>query len=95
MFHHATLVAEVREIEPEDGWARYERTGRACLACSCGTVTGFVDKAEALRAADDHPGSACASARLAAAEPLKVDVRLVGVGDSFKSFVRQMLRRDR
>ncbi|MGI3230581.1 hypothetical protein ACRJ4B_49850 [Streptomyces sp. GTA36] len=95
MIHHPSLVAEVRELPPEDGWARHEATGRACLVCCCGTVTGFVDKADALRVADEHPVSACASVGLVAVEPLKVDVRLVGVGEGFRTFVRQMLRRER
>lgn len=95
MIHHPTLVAEIRELPPEDGWARCEATGRACLVCTCGTVTGFVDKAEALRTASEHPMTNRPSTDPPSAEPLKVDVRLVGVGDGFKSFVRQMIRRDR
>lgn len=55
MPHWPHLIAEIRGLPPEDGWARYESTGRACLVCTCGTVTGFIDKAEALRAAQNHP----------------------------------------
>lgn len=57
MIHCPTLVFEIRDPPPEDGWACYERTGRACLVCPCGTTTGFIDRAEALRAARDHPVS--------------------------------------
>ena len=56
MLHHSHLVAEIRELPPEDGWACYEGTGRACFVCACGTNTGFVAKADAGRAAREHPG---------------------------------------
>lgn len=57
MIHRPILVAEIRELPPEDGWACYEGTGRACLVCACGTNTGFVAKADAGRAAREHPGA--------------------------------------
>ncbi|MFM9653561.1 hypothetical protein ACKI1S_46745 [Streptomyces galilaeus] len=57
MIHHPHIVAEIRELPPEGGWARYESTGRACLVCSCGTVTGFVDKADVRRQAAEHPAA--------------------------------------
>ncbi|MFM9563265.1 MULTISPECIES: hypothetical protein [Streptomyces] len=55
MIHSPTLVAEIRELPPEDGWARCEGTGRACFVCCCGLTTGFIDRAEAIRVAKEHP----------------------------------------
>ncbi|MEV4858937.1 hypothetical protein [Streptomyces ossamyceticus] len=55
MMHDPTLVVEIRELLPEDGWARYEDTGRATVACSCGLNTGWIPKTEAARIAQDHP----------------------------------------
>jgi hypothetical protein len=55
MIHHPTLVAEVRDLPPEDGWARHESTGRACVVCPCGLNTGFIGRAEAFPAFKDHP----------------------------------------
>lgn len=52
--HAPTFIAELRSLPTEDGWACYEATGRACFVCSCGTTTGFVDKADAASAAEGH-----------------------------------------
>lgn len=52
--HSTRIVAEVRELEPEDGWARYEATGRACVVCPCGLNTGFVDKDTAATVYREH-----------------------------------------
>lgn len=54
MVHRPLVVAEIRELPPQDGWACYERTGRACLVCHCGLNTGFIDKAETARLAQQH-----------------------------------------
>ncbi|MFD9445498.1 hypothetical protein ACFWBR_42365 [Streptomyces sp. NPDC060006] len=54
MRHRPLLVREIRELPPQDGWACYEGTGRACMVCSCGRTTGFIDKGEAWRKAEQH-----------------------------------------
>ncbi|WP_060879937.1 hypothetical protein [Streptomyces scabiei] len=57
MIHRPTLVAEIRELPPEDGWACYEDTGRATVVCSCGLNTGWIQRSEASAAARAHPRS--------------------------------------
>lgn len=54
MRHDPHLVREIRELPPQDGWACYEGTGRACVVCCCGLCTGFIDKGEARREAEQH-----------------------------------------
>jgi len=54
MLHQPLIVAEIREIDPADGWAQYEATGRACVVCPCGLNTGFTGKAEAAQQYRDH-----------------------------------------
>lgn len=58
------LVAQFRELPPTtDGWAQGEPTGRVCLVCPCGLITGWVPHdrvrqvfdAHAWRAEDDAP----------------------------------------
>ncbi|MEV6450931.1 hypothetical protein AB0M75_06450 [Streptomyces anulatus] len=34
--HDVRIIAELRELPPEDGWKCWERTGYARLECSCG-----------------------------------------------------------
>ncbi|MEU8531582.1 hypothetical protein [Streptomyces parvulus] len=53
---HATqLIAEIRTLTPDDeGWARHERTGRACAVCPCGLDTGFVTATQAAAAFRTH-----------------------------------------
>jgi len=49
--HCPQLTAEARTLTPDaDGWARYEKTGRACTVCPCGLSTGFVDASQAIDA---------------------------------------------
>ncbi|QQM44995.1 hypothetical protein [Streptomyces liliifuscus] len=54
MRHLPLLVRELRELPPQDGWACYEGTGCACMVCCCGLTTGFIDKREARRQAEQH-----------------------------------------
>ena len=54
MIHKPQLVAEIRELTPEDGWARYEATGRACLTCPCGLSTGWIARLDASAEARRH-----------------------------------------
>ncbi|MFH9269203.1 hypothetical protein ACH4KN_33870 [Streptomyces sp. NPDC017546] len=54
MLHEPLIVAEIRELDPEDGWTRFEATGRACVVCPCGLNTDFIDKAEAAQQYRDH-----------------------------------------
>lgn len=54
MLHQPLIVAEIRELAPADGWARYEATGRACVVCSCGLNTGFTDKKHAAQQYREH-----------------------------------------
>jgi hypothetical protein len=102
--HSPQIVVELRELPPEDGWACAESTGRACFICTCGATTGFIDKTDALDAATGHPGAERAGIdrealidrmawRTRSSEPLKVDIRLVGVGSEVKNFVRHFLGR--
>ncbi|MBP5862797.1 hypothetical protein QBA57_21380 [Streptomyces scabiei] len=95
MIHRPTLVSEIRELPPENGWACFEATGRACAVCHCGLNTGFVDKAEALHAAKRHHVPGIREAGPIGPEPTKVDVhvRLVDVAADLKTFLRQMIRR--
>lgn len=55
MIHKPRTVAEIRDLPPENGWARVESTGRACTVCCCGLNTGFIDKPEARHIARQHP----------------------------------------
>ncbi|MFI7014138.1 hypothetical protein [Streptomyces sp. NPDC050164] len=91
--HSPQIVVELREAPPEDGWACYEATSRACFVCTCGTTTGFVDRAEAIQTATEHPGRGQSPWIDGPREPLKVDVRLVGIGTDIKDFVRRMIRK--
>jgi hypothetical protein len=90
VIHRPQLVAELRELPPEDGWARSEATGRACLVCPCGTNTGFTDQDTAAQQYVDHPQPAAKTP-----DPLQVDVRLVDVGSEFINTVRRMIRREK
>jgi hypothetical protein len=92
--HSPQIVVELRETAPEDGWACYESTGRACFVCTCGTTTGFVDKADAIQAATEHPGGGQSPRIDGPREPLKVDVRLVGTSPDFLGVVRRLMRRN-
>ncbi|MFC7842507.1 hypothetical protein [Streptomyces sp. NPDC057382] len=93
--HSPQIVVELRDLPPEDGWACAESTGRACFICTCGTTTGFVDRADAIAAATEHPGSGQSPRIDGPCEPLKVDVRLVCVEDEFKDFIRRMIRKQK
>ena len=52
--HSPQIVVELRDLPPENGWACYERTGRACVVCPCGLDTGFIDKSAAIDAYRGH-----------------------------------------
>lgn len=54
MLHQLLIVAEIRELDPEDGWARHEATGRACVVCPCGLNTGFIQKTDAAQQYREH-----------------------------------------
>lgn len=55
MQHSAQYVAELKEAEASPGgWRQFEGTGRACVVCPCGTVTGFVPREEAVKAYKEH-----------------------------------------
>ncbi|MYS34919.1 hypothetical protein K388_01918 [Streptomyces sp. KhCrAH-43] len=55
MQHSAQYATELREAKASpDGWRQFEGTGRACVVCPCGTVTGFVPREEALKAYKEH-----------------------------------------
>lgn len=56
MIHRPQLVAEIRELPPQDGWARYEATGRATVVCPCGLNTGWIAKGDAADNARMHTG---------------------------------------
>jgi hypothetical protein len=91
--HSPKIVVELRELPPEDGWACAESTGRACFICTCGTTTGFVDRADAIQAATEHPSNGQSLWIDGPREPLKVDVRLTAIGPDLKDFIRRMIRR--
>ncbi|MDX2667406.1 hypothetical protein [Streptomyces stelliscabiei] len=55
MIHRPVLIAEIRELPPEDGWTCHESTRRACVVCTCGLNTGFTDRAEATAVFKAHP----------------------------------------
>lgn len=38
--HDVRITPQLREVPPEDGWKRWETTGFARLACSCGHIDG-------------------------------------------------------
>lgn len=42
--HDVRVVAEVRELPPQDGWACWESTGLCHLKCSCGYSDGPMPK---------------------------------------------------
>ncbi|RMB81288.1 hypothetical protein [Streptomyces shenzhenensis] len=63
MLHRLLIVAELQEKEPDDGWAQYQTTGRACVVCPCGFNTGFIPKAEAASQYRAHADVAQALAR--------------------------------
>lgn len=97
MLHRPVLLAERRELEPRDGWARSEPTGRATTVCACGLNTGFIDTAEAAATFAEHPKPP----EPVTVEPdtpqpnlLQVDIRLVGLGSDVKDFVRRLIRRN-
>jgi hypothetical protein len=80
---HATqLIAEIRALPPEDGWSRFEQTGRACAVCPCGLNTGFVDTSHAIAAYRSH-----------IAPKQKVVVDLAGGGKTLSSFLRDAMRK--
>jgi hypothetical protein len=54
MLHQVHLVNELRELPPQDGWARHEATGRACVVCPCGLNTGFINAREACQQFNSH-----------------------------------------
>lgn len=80
--HAARLIPEIRTLTPDaDGWARHEKTGRACAVCPCGLNTGFVDSGQASDAYRAHtaPGQ-------------KVQVTLAGGSKTMTSLIRDMVR---
>jgi hypothetical protein len=97
--HIPHLIAELRSLPPEDGWARSEATGRACLVCACGTSTGFIDKADALREAEQHPATTQADDDrtncVTQGQPIKVEVNLAGASTEFVDLVRRFVRREK
>lgn len=44
MAHTPQIAAEIRQLPPQDGWATYEATGRACVTCPCGLNTGWIPR---------------------------------------------------
>jgi hypothetical protein len=53
--HALRFEKETRPLQPTpDGYARYERTGRARATCTCGLDTGWIATAEAVRAGKEH-----------------------------------------
>ncbi|WP_043173959.1 hypothetical protein [Streptomyces sp. NRRL B-24484] len=52
--HRATITRQLKAGTPEDGWATWEDTRRACLVCNCGTVTGWQPVEEIVRLAQEH-----------------------------------------
>ena len=96
MLHKPYLIAERRELEPRDGWARSEPTGRATTVCACGLNTGFIDTADAAAAFAEHPKppEPVTVPDAPDPQPLRVDVRLIGLGFDVKEFVRRLARRN-
>lgn len=54
MPHQPHLIPELRDLPPEEGWARCEPTGRACVVCQCGLNTGFIDARDACQQFSGH-----------------------------------------
>ncbi|MCZ4611603.1 hypothetical protein O3S80_49245 [Streptomyces sp. Lzd4kr] len=54
MLHRPHLITEIRELPPQDGYARYERTGRATVVCPCGLNTGWIPRLDASAQARTH-----------------------------------------
>lgn len=80
--HEPHLVPEIRTLAPdENGWARHEKTGRACAVCPCGLNTGFVDSRQATDAYRSH---VCAGQ--------KIRIALTG-GEALTSFIRDRTRK--
>ncbi|MCY0926900.1 hypothetical protein OTB20_11935 [Streptomyces sp. H27-H1] len=88
MEHHIVAVAEVRDLEPEDGWVRSEKTGRACIVCPCGLNTGFVTLQEAhdTGRAHAHDGPF--------ARPVTFTVQLEGAGEVLAETIKRALDRE-
>lgn len=42
--HDVRVTLGIRELPPQDGWARYESTGQGSLVCSCGHRDGPMPK---------------------------------------------------
>lgn len=85
--HSTVLMNEIRELEPsEDGWARYEATGRACAVCPCGLNTGFTHRADAVRLYREHT-SAGQTVHVRLTAPEGSDAQLA-------ERIRRMVRRD-
>ena len=80
--HHATITAEVRELEPtSDGWAQHEATGRACVVCPCGLNTGFIANSAVVDAYREHvrPGQ-------------KISITLTGGHQDLRDMIRQIVQ---
>lgn len=54
MDHRVAVITEIRDLEPEAGWTRAEKTGRACAACTCGLDTGLTGLEEAISIGRGH-----------------------------------------
>ncbi|MEH0657580.1 hypothetical protein QA860_07490 [Streptomyces stelliscabiei] len=53
--HDVAISGGIRELAPdEEGWRRFESTGVATLACSCGHTDGPIPKALAKLVAVQH-----------------------------------------
>lgn len=83
--HSPNLTTEMRELEPTpDGWRRFEHTGRACLVCTCGHVSGFIDTADARAQFAEHTEPR---------EEQRVVLDITGVDIDMTSLIRQQARR--
>lgn len=88
MDHHVIVVTEMRDLEPEDGWARSEKTGRACVVCPCGLDTGFVPLAEASTLGQAHVHGARFP------RPVTFTLQLEGADRVLAETVKQALRKE-
>lgn len=86
MDHRIVAIAEIRDLEPEAGWARSEKTGRACIVCLCGLNSGFIPAQEAtdIGRAHAHDG--------AFPRPVTFTVQHEGASEALTETIKRVLR---
>lgn len=88
MEHRIVAVAEVRDLEPEAGWVRSEKTGRACIVCPCGLNTGFVSIQEA------HDTGRAHAHNDAFPRPVTFTIQLEGADEVLAETIKRALGRE-